>query len=56
MALAMHRPCIESSSTMYLGPSERSMMELLAKMKAVKYYRKKFRCTFMAESETRRCS
>ena len=28
-------PCIESSSTMYLGPSERSMMELLAKMKAV---------------------
>lgn len=56
MALAMHRPCIESSSTMYLGPSERSMMELLAKMKAVKYCRKKFRCTFMTESETRRCS
>ena len=49
-------PCIESSSTMYLGPSERSMMELLAKMKAVKYYRKKFRCTFMTESETGRCS
>lgn len=49
-------PCIESSSTMYLGPSERSMMELLAKMKAVKYYRKKFRSTFMTESETRRCS
>ena len=49
-------PCIESSSTMYLGPSERSMMELLAKMKAVKYYRKTFRCTCMTESETRRGS
>lgn len=36
MALAMHRPCIESSSTMYLGPSERSMMELLAKLSIIK--------------------
>ena len=49
-------PCIESSSAMHLGPSERSMMELLAKIKAINYYRKKFRCTCMTESETRRCS